>query len=244
MKFHAVVATLFVAPFVAAQQDTVYLNSGAKAEEVKVQSWSTRELKYREGGTTKIVPTDQVDRIELGDFVDVYRRGVADNDPDLFLGTARQQLKAKKGLMAQLGFVAAARLFYADGKEANGGAALEEMVNAYPDGGLAPEFYRMKFESYMGRGDAGGYRNAGIVAQKLHSDAMTKAWPQGLALEGEFYKALAAGAAGGDVATFQSKMRTIISSSSGTNPRLAGRGKRTSGSPQGENSTRSVAGQC
>ena len=43
---------------------------------------------------------------------------------------------------------------YARGDQGTGNSALEEMQKAFPNGGLVPEYYRLKFENYMGRGDA------------------------------------------------------------------------------------------
>jgi hypothetical protein len=223
MKFPALLTALFLAPVLVAQDDTVHLASGDVVAKVKVEDWSIRELTYRKDGTTQKASTDQVAKIELEKFAEVYRRGIAGSDPDYFLATAREQQKEKKDLMSQLGYVEAARLFFQQGKEANAGAALQEMADAFPQGGLLPELYRMKFETYMGRGDDAGYRNAGLVAEKFRSEAVTNAWPQGLALEAEFFKALAEGATGGDAAAFQTKMRQIVGSAGGVNPRLAGR---------------------
>jgi len=97
------------------------------------------------------------------------------------------------------------------------------MVKAMPDAGTVPAYYRLKFESYIGRGDAGGYRNAMIVAKKMQRDATTKAWPMGFAAEGDFFIALVERAQGGDVKSFQGKMRQIAGRVIGSNPQLAGR---------------------
>lgn len=225
MKIPAAAAVALLLAPLAAQGDTVRLVSGTVVEDASVQGFTIRELRYRKGGSPQSVPADQVAGIELGRFRDVYRRGLADRgDPDLLLETAREQLKQKNDLLAQFGFVEAARLFYQRGKGAVGGSALEELVQGIPDAGLLPEFYRLKFDNYMSRGDAEGYRNALIIARKMHQDAMTNAWPSGFALEGEFYTALAEGAAsGGKPKEFQDKMRQVAARAMTTNPQLAGR---------------------
>lgn len=223
MRFQSSAAALLAVAALAAQDDKVFLVDGKQAEGVRIQSFDIKELKYGKGGSSTTVSADKVARIEVAKFRDVYRRGIADKNPDLFVTTAREQLAAKDLLLAQLGFVEAARLFFQGGAPAKGAAALDELQKGIPEGGLVPEVYRLKFEEYMGQGSAAGFQNAGIVGKRLLSDATTNAWPPGFALEGEFFVALAERAQGGDVRAFQNKMRDIVGRALGNFPHLANR---------------------
>ena len=224
MRIQTAVLALLLPTCALAQSDVVQLTNGETIEDCRVQDFTIRELTYRKGGNVQKVSTDQVANVELGKFAEVYRRGMADGgDPDLLLTTAREQLKAKKPLLAQLGFAKAAELFYLFGKGAMGSSTLEEMVKEMPDAGTVPAYYRLKFESYIGRGDDSGYRNAMIVAKKLQRDATTNAWPMGFAAEGDFFIALIERAQGGDAKSFQDKMRQIAARVLGSNPQLASR---------------------
>jgi hypothetical protein len=223
MKTASVAPVLLLVAAAAAQDDTVVLTNGTVLDEVKVQSFEIRELKYTKGGKPDLVPSDRVLRVQLGKFKDVYRRGIAERDPDQMITVAREQLAAKNTLMAQLGYIEAARMFYADGKEANGAGALDELQKSIPDAGVLPEYYRLKFENYMGRGDAGGFQNASLIAKRFQADATTNAWPQGFAVESQFYIALAENAQGGDAKSLQSKLREVLTTSQGAYPQINNR---------------------
>lgn len=226
MKIHQAVLSLsFLSAVAVAQGDTVTLTSGTVVENVTVQSYTVRELKYQKSGGPDTVASDQVQKVQLGKFKDAFKRGLADRDPDMLITETRQLVeKQKNPTMGQFGYLEAARLFFAQDKDGAAAAALDELQKAIPDSGLLPEMFRMKFEYYMGIGDARGYQNAGAVAKKFASDAATGAWPNGFGVEAEMFAAIAEGAAGGDAKTFQSKMRDIVGRAAAVSPVLAARG--------------------
>ncbi len=224
MKTLAALSTLLLCVVATAQGDTVTMTSGTVVEGCSVQSFNIRELKYTKGGSVEQVPADQVAKVEMKKFKDVYRRSLANKDADLMLTEARNQFsKSKDVLMAQLGYLECARLFYASGNDGGGGGVLEELHKSIPDAGVLPDGYRMKFENYLSQGDAAGIGNAKLLAQKYSTEATTSAWPTGFAVEADFFAALADGAAGGDAKAFQAKMRDIVAKAQGGMPILAAR---------------------
>lgn len=226
MKSLAVLSTLLLCAAAAAQGDTVHLTSGTVVDGCTVQAYTVRELKYTKGGSVETVASDQVAKVELKKFADVYRRSIAGKDGDLMLTEARNQFsKSKDLLMAQFGYLECARLFFQAGNDGNGGAAIEELKKNIPDAGTLADGYRLKFENYLGSGDAAGVNNAKTLAQKYSTEATTNAWPNGFALEADFFAALAEGAVpGADPKAFQTKMRDIAAkSNSGAMPVLAAR---------------------
>jgi hypothetical protein len=219
MKSRFVAAFLLALPLVA-QDDSVALISGSKVDGVKVISFDIRELKYSKGGSTQSVPTDQVSKVSLARFNDVFRLGL--KDPDLMLTKAREQLEEKNPLMAQFGFISAANQFLDQNKASEGVGALDELKKALPEAGTIPDYYRLKFEYYMGLGQSGA-SNALQLAKKYQTEATGSAWPSGLATEAEFFIAMAEGAAGGNPKDFQNKLRTVATKASGTNVMIANR---------------------
>jgi hypothetical protein len=221
MTFRALVpllAALLAAPL-AAQDDTVTLTNGTVVTGVKVTSFDVRNLKYTKGSASETVPTDQVAKVELRKFKDVYARGL--RDPDLMITVARERLAEKDTLMAQFGFVGAADQWLDSGDQADAGkavGALDEMAKAIPEAGLLPDVYRLKFEFYVNQG-ARGASSAASVAKKFQSDAVAGAWPSGLALEAEFLTALAERR---DPREFQNKLRGIVNKA-GSNPAVQSR---------------------
>lgn len=207
---------------VLAQNDTVVLTSGETFRDVTVTSWDVRALKYTKGGANETVPSDKVAQVELAKYKDTYRRGIDARDPDFFVGSANECVAAKNILLAQFGFHAAAKLWLDNGEDAKGIGALDELAKQCPDAGLLPEVYRMKFEFYMGRGQAGA-QSAGSVAKKLVAEANGNAWPAGFAMEGEFFAAMAERVGGGDAKAFENKLRDIIGRALGSYPHLANR---------------------
>ena len=224
MKTLALLPTLFFCALANAQGDTVHLTSGTVVEGITVQSFNIRELKYTKGGSAETVATDQVAKVELKKFKDVYKRSISGKDPELMLTESRNQFtKAKDPLLAQFGYLECARLFYLGGIDASGGGTIEELQKSIPDAGVLPDCYRLKFENYLGQGDAAGIGNASLLAKKYSTEATTSAWPNGFSIEADFFSAMAEGAAKGDAKAFQVKMRDIVAKAGGTMPILAAR---------------------
>jgi hypothetical protein len=222
MTFRAsvsLVAALLAAP-IAAQDDTVTLTNGTVVTGVRVTSFDIRSLKYTKGSANEIVPSDQVAKIELRKFKDVYARGL--RDPDMMLTVAREQLAEKETLLAQFGFVGAANQWLDSGAAEDAGkalGALDEMQKGIPEAGLLPEVYRLKFEYYSNLG-AKGAASAATVAKKYQADAVTGAWPAGFAVEGEFFLALAEKR---DPKEFQNRLKAIVGKAAAANPAVASR---------------------
>lgn len=221
MTFRASVpllAVLLAAP-IAAQDDTITLNNGTVVTG-RVTSFDVRNLKYTKGSSTETISNDQIAKVELRKFKDAYARGL--RDPDVMLTQARELLQDKNVLMAQFGFVSAADQWLQSGTNEDAGkamGALDELVKAAPEAGLVPEVHRMKFEYYLGLG-AKGAQSAATVAKKYQSDAVAGAWPNGLAVEAEFFLALAERR---DPKEFQNKLRSIVAKAGATNPGVATR---------------------
>ena len=212
----ALLAAVMAAPLVA-QDDTIYLITGTATTGVKVTSWDVRYLKFTKGNSPDQVSTDQVARLELGKFKDVYARGL--RDPDLMLTRAKEVLADKDLVMAQLGFVGAAAQFFDAEKPQEAVGTLDELVKAIPEAGVLPEVYRQKFEYYMGVGPKGA-QSAIAVAKKYANDALGGAWPTGLGIEAEFFTTLAERK---DPKDFQNKLRTVAGKAGGNYPIIANR---------------------
>jgi len=219
MKLNCLALLVLVAPLFA-QDDRVFKIDGSTVDEVSVDGFDIRELKYKKGGLSLSIGADQVAKVELANFDDVFRLGL--RDADLMLTKAREQLADSEPLMAQLGFVAASAMFFDSERPVEAVAALEEMQQALPEAGVIPEVYRQKFEYYMGKG-AKGAANGTAVAKKYLSAAQGNAWPVGFVLEAEFFQALAERVGGADPVAYQSKLRSIISRASAENIMVANR---------------------
>jgi hypothetical protein len=199
-----------------AQGDRILFTDGTSADGVTVISFTVKEIKYTAKNSEQARGTDQVAKVELGKFKEVFARGLT--DPDLLLTQAREQLETKEAkamLLAQIGFTGAASRFFNQGNAAAAVGALEEMQKAMPDAGMVPDVYRQKFEYYIGLGGKGA-GNAQQVAKKYQADAIVGAWPNGFALEAEFVLALAERMAGGNPKDFQGKLQAVIAKAAGT----------------------------
>lgn len=197
-------------------QDRIVQTNGTVITDVRVKAFDVRNLTYSKGGSDEKLATDQVAKVEMAKFRDVFARGL--RDPGIMLTIAREQLTEKNTLLAQFGFVGAATQYFDDDKPAEAVACLDEMVKGVPEAGLLPEVYRLKFEYYMGTGK--GARDAASVAKKYASDALSGAWPGGLAIEAEFFGVLAER---GQPKDFQGKLRALASKAGGNNPVVAAR---------------------
>jgi hypothetical protein len=220
MTFRSTIATLLAAVAalpLAAQEDRVFLTNGTVLDKVRVTSWDVRTLKYAKGGSNEQVSNDQVAKVELKKFADVYRRGL--RDPDMMLTVAKEQLKDKELLLAQLGFVGASAQYFDEDKAAEAVGTLDDLVKAIPDSGVQPEVYRQKFEFYMGQG-AKSAPSAQTVAKKYATDALSGAWPPGFGVEAEFFQVLADRK---DPKDYQAKMRAVVTKANGINQIVADR---------------------
>lgn len=219
MKSTFVAAFLLALPLVA-QDDAVFLITGTKVDGVKVTSFTVRDLKYSKGGSTDTVPTDQVLKVELGKFKDVFRLGL--RDADLMITKTREQVEEKNQLLAQAGFIAAANLFFDGGKPSEAVGCLDELQKTYPEAGTIPDLYRLKFEYYIGQGQKGA-KSAQAVATKYMNEATGGAWPGGLVTEAEFFLAMGERAAGAAPKDFQLKLRNVLAKAMSNNPMVANR---------------------
>lgn len=207
-------------PMVA--QDRIELVDGTVIEG-KVQSFDLQQLKYSAKGSSQSVPADRVQKVELGEFASVYKRGEASKLGGDYLVVARNKEIVSDPLMAQLGFVKGANLLLDSGRESDAFAALEEMQKEYPNGAMMPEFYRLKMETYLSKGPRAG-RDAATVAGKYLTEATTGAWPQGFLLEAEFFKILGDAASGAiDPKQFQARLRDQLGKVQGVFPNQANR---------------------
>ena len=169
----ASLSALLVAAAATAQSDKIHLVNGTVIEKCKVTDYGIRNVRYKRGSGTESVETDKLAKLDLGGFKSVYARGL--NDPAMMLTLAREQVKAKDAVMAQVGLVGAANGFLDQGDPAQAVATLNEMAKAFPEGGALADVYRLKFEYYMGAGS----RDALTVAKKYEQDAIGGAWPLG-----------------------------------------------------------------
>lgn len=208
---------LVAATSATAQSDKITLHDGTVIKDAKVIEFTVRSLRYKRSGSTESVDSDQVAKIELKKFEDVYARGM--NDADLMLTLAREQQKAKNDVMAQLGYVGAAQRFFDQGSPSNAVNALNELQKNYKEGGTVPDVYRMKFEYYIGSG-AKGLSSALKVAKKYESDAIGGAWPTGFSVEGAFFQVLASQLSPAD---YQNKLRSVVAQARSVNPVVSNR---------------------
>jgi hypothetical protein len=220
MKSNCLAVLLLALPLVA-QGDRITKTDGTSIDNVAVVNWDIREIKYRKAGSTTSLGSDKVLKVELEAFSDVFR--IALRDGGLMLTKAREQIKEGEELLAQLGFVAAAALFFDKEQPKDGIAALEEMEKEFPTAGTLPEIYRQKYDHYMNSGGQGGMRDAEAVAKKYLVAAQGNAWPAGFALEAEFQQAYAQHLGGGDAGAFQKAMNSIADRARTENPLIGNR---------------------
>lgn len=201
----------------AVAQDKIHLLNGTVVKDVKVVEFKIRALRYKRSGSTESVESDQVAKIELGKFKDVYARGL--EDAGLMLTLAREQAKAKNDVMAQLGYVGAARGFFDEGAAPEAVEALNELEKKFADGGAVADVYRLKFEYYLGIG-AKGMSSAVTVAKKYETAAIGGAWPNGFTVEASFFQALSEKSS---PQGFQKKLRDVINRARSSNVVVANR---------------------
>ncbi|MCA8974214.1 MAG: hypothetical protein KDC98_05800 [Planctomycetes bacterium] len=219
MKSNCLAVLLLSLPL-AAQGDLIIKTDGTKIERVSVTGFDIREIKYKSGGSAQSLSSDQVAKVDLENFQEVFRLGL--RDADLMLTKARETMAAKDTLMAQFGFVAASAMLFDSERAADAAGALDELEKGIPDAGLIPEVYRQKFEYYMGQGPKGA-NSANSVAKKYLSAAQGNAWPAGFTVEADFFIALSERSAGGDTGAFQGKLRSIIERGRTANVMVANR---------------------
>lgn len=212
----ALLAALSAGALVA-QDDSILLLGGTKIDGCRVTSYDVRNLKYTKAGNGDSVSTDQVAKVTLGKFKDTFARGM--KDADIMLTMAREQVEQKNLLLAQFAFLHAATRFFDTDDAAKAMGAFDELVKAVPEAGVLPDMYRAKFEYYMSLG-AKGSASALAVAKKYQGDAVSNAWPTGLATEADFFLVLADRVAEKE---YQTRLRGIISKASGSNPMIAAR---------------------
>jgi len=217
--FAVALSAIWVVP-VAGQDDRILLANGSTVEGARVTGYGIHELRYAKGSANESVSTDQVAKVELGKFRDVYARGL--KNADLMLTVAREQMGVKNEVMAQLGFVGASARFFDTDRAQEAIACLDELQNLLPEAGVVPEVYRQKFEHFMGLGSKGA-PNAIAVAKKYQSAAVGGAWPSGFMVEAEFFLALAERAAGGNPAAYQTRLRGVIGKAGAANPTIMNR---------------------
>ena len=204
-----------------AQQDRIYWTDGTVTDKAKVTKYDIRELTFSVRGASQTRPSDQVSKVEIAKFKDIYKRGIAGRDPGLFISSARDRIKAKDTLLAQFGFVEAANIYMDAGEASLAVSSLEEMKKSVPEAGLLPELYRTKMEIYLGRGKDGA-SNAKKVASTMVKDATTNAWPNGYTYEGQFFQILAEYSGGElDQKAYQSKLRALLGNVAGRSPNVA-----------------------
>lgn len=208
--FAASLIALVAASAATAQSDKITLHNGTVTKDVKVISFDVRNVRYKRSGSNESVPSDQVAKIELGKFDKVYARGL--RDPGIMLTMAREQLASKDEVMAQLGFVGAAKTYFDFGSASEAVSALNELKKSMPEAGSVPDVHRMKFEYYLGVGSAA---NALKVAKAYESDAVKGAWPTGFSVEASFFQAISTPAAPPE---YQAKLRSIVSRARASNP--------------------------
>ena len=185
----------------AAQDDCVFLHDGTRVDSVRIDSYDVHSLRYSKGGNNT-VGADQVTRVTLGRFGDVYRAGL---EEARMLTLAREQLAAKNTLLAQLGFLGAAARWFDAGEPAKATGVLEELQKAIPDAGVLPELYRRRFEYHLSLG-APGARDAAQVARQYQSAAVSGSWPGAFGAEAGFLLVLAEP----DHADFEAKLRAVV----------------------------------
>lgn len=208
---------LVVATAATAQSDKVTLHNGTVVKDIKVISYDVRNLRLRRSGSTESIASDQIAKVELGKFEKVYARGM--REPGIMLTMAREQLAANNMVMAQLGFIGAAKTFFDYSSPAEAVSALNELRTVMPEAGFVPEVHRMKFEYYLGTGPKGA-GNALKVAKKYESDAIGGAWPSGFSVEAKFLIAISTPATPPE---YQTKLRGIITQARATNPVISHR---------------------
>lgn len=167
---------------VAAQNDKITLVDGTVLTGVKVESYDMRYLRYVKGSTKETLGAEQVAKVELGKFKEVFARGL--NDPDTMLTLAREQLAAKENVLAQFALLRAAEQFFDAGKAPEAVVALDELAKSLPEAGVGLDAFRLKADFYMGQG-VKGMGNAQALAKKIYADAMAKGW-NAAALEAQF----------------------------------------------------------
>ena len=130
----ALLALVWALP-AAAQDDCVFLHDGTRVDAVRIDGYDVHSLRYSKGGSNTVA-ADQVAKVMLGRFGDVYRAGL--EDAARMLTLAREQLAARNTLLAQLGFLAAAARWFDAGEPAKATGVLEEVQKAIPDAGVLP----------------------------------------------------------------------------------------------------------
>lgn len=208
--FAASLIALVAATAATAQSDKITLHNGTVMKDVKVISFDIRNIRYKRGSSTESASSDQVAKVQLGNFEKVYARGL--RDPGIMLTMAREQLASKNEVMAQLGFVGAAKTYFDFGQAREAVSALNELKKALPEAGTIPDVHRLKFEYYLGTGSA---KNALTVAKAYESDAVKGAWPTGFSVEASFFQAISTPVAAPE---YQAKLRSIVSRARASNP--------------------------
>lgn len=223
-----VLAFCFVAFAVhgVAQQDSITWTDGSKVERSRILDFTVFEVRWQSGSGADKRSSDMVADLSVQRVLETYRRGFAEKDQnsrgcvDLFLGVARKELE-KAPFMAQFGFWEAGKFLVEGGKEAEGFAILNELLEKMPDSGFAPRVFTTKLDYYMAVGKA---KDAEAVAKSYTQTATTKAYPGGFLREAEFYTVMArAMVPNANLGEVRAQLERLAMSSEATYPAVAHR---------------------
>lgn len=210
--------SILAAPTVlAAQKDVIFLTDGTVIRNVKVTSWTAKEIKFKTKGSFDVRPSYMVKDALVKKIREALLR--AEDDPGILI-TEAETHKAD-ALISSYALHKAAMLFLEDGKTSDMIAALEKIDTDFPESPFAPEYYRWKIKYYLGRKKP-DHKSAATVAVKYGDASRTRSWAQAYQHDSEYWEKLIEGAAGKvQPSTFTANMRNIVSKSSSVAPFVA-----------------------
>lgn len=217
---------LALAPAALAQKDRIVWTDGTVSDDVRVQDFTWREIKFTEKGRAEQRPADSVASIEVNKFKEAYRRAYgatsAGDRYDQFLSIA-ESLASKEPFLAQWGYLEAARLQAKINQYGEAFAVLEKMVQDLPDTGFYPEVFRWKLDYYLAQGkDKAG--SATAVAKKYNQTTLEKGFPDGFVYEASYYDLMARAVDGSlEGGALQGELDGLLDKTEGAYPAVADR---------------------
>ena len=227
-KVVAAALVVVLAQHAAAQKDRITWTDGTMTDNVKVQDYTLREIKFSQRGRSDQRSADAVASLQVAKVSDTYRRAYGAASDDEMFGTflrIAQKLVGKDDFMAQWGYLEAARVARRLGEYNQAFAALEEMAQKMPDCGFHPELFRFKLDYYLPQGKEKA-KSAIAVAAKYNKAAIEKGWPDGFVYEASYYQLMARAVDGSVKAgALQGELKGLLSKTEGAYPAVADRVK-------------------
>ena len=178
-------------------KDSITWIDGTKLSGTRVQSFNLKEIKFTGKSGVDTKPAELVASLKREKSREEFKAGYGRSNPTDFVTVAKKLVKTNPEI-AQDGYIEAARILLASGKEEEVQEAftiLKELAEVIPTTGYMGEVYRLRIDYYLAGGPDDA-KNAVTAADNYEKQATTQAWPDHYVNDAAYYKTMAKSAGG------------------------------------------------